>query len=150
MAVLDAKDAKDAKGANGAKGAKDAQSGRQPHAEPVFAVKGLWKIFGPRAERIVGRPEAQLRGAELLDKTGCIAAVRDVSFDVHPGEVFVVMGLSGSGKSTLVRTLIRLIEPTAGTIRIGGQDVTAADRGEPRELRRHSGSMVFQHFGLLA
>ena len=60
------------------------------------------------------------------------------------------MGLSGSGKSTLVRTLIRLIEPTAGTIRIADQDVTAASPAELRELRRHSVSMVFQHFGLLA
>jgi glycine betaine/proline transport system ATP-binding protein len=64
--------------------------------------------------------------------------------------VFVVMGLSGSGKSTLVRTLIRLIEPSAGRIRITGQDVMAADPGELRELRRHTVSMVFQHFGLLA
>ncbi len=76
--------------------------------------------------------------------------MRDVSFDVWPGEVFVVMGLSGSGKSTLVRTLIRLIEPTAGSIRIAEQDVTAASPAELRELRRHSVSMVFQHFGLLA
>ena len=60
------------------------------------------------------------------------------------------MGLSGSGKSTLVRTLIRLIEPTAGKITITGQDVMGADAGELRELRRHSVSMVFQHFGLLA
>ena len=76
--------------------------------------------------------------------------MRDVSFEVWPGEVFVVMGLSGSGKSTLVRTLIRLIEPTAGTIRIAERDVTAASAAELRELRRHSVSMVFQHFGLLA
>ena len=53
---------------------------------------------------------------ELREKTGCVAAVRDVSIEVWPGEVFVVMGLSGSGKSTLIRTLIRLIEPTAGSI----------------------------------
>jgi glycine betaine/proline transport system ATP-binding protein len=64
--------------------------------------------------------------------------------------VFVVMGLSGSGKSTLVRTLIRLIEPTAGTIEIDGHDVSAAGTAELRALRRNSVSMVFQHFGLLA
>jgi glycine betaine/proline transport system ATP-binding protein len=60
------------------------------------------------------------------------------------------MGLSGSGKSTLVRTLIRLIEPTAGTVHICGEDVTGADTAALRELRRHRVSMVFQHFGLLA
>jgi len=118
--------------------------------EPLIAASGIWKIFGPKAERILGTPDAELARAELRAKTGCVAAVRDVSFDVWPGEVFVVMGLSGSGKSTLVRTLIRLIEPTAGAIRIGGQDVTAASAAELRELRRHSVSMVFQHFGLLA
>ena len=73
-----------------------------------------------------------------------------MSIEVWPGEVFVVMGLSGSGKSTLVRTLIRLIEPTAGSIEIDGRDVMAAGRAELRELRRHTVSMVFQHFGLLA
>ncbi len=60
------------------------------------------------------------------------------------------MGLSGSGKSTLVRTLIRLIEPTAGKIEIDGRDVTAASAQQLREMRRHTSSMVFQHFGLLA
>ena len=76
--------------------------------------------------------------------------MRDVSLEVWPGEVFVVMGLSGSGKSTLVRTLIRLIEPTAGAIAIAGQDVMGASGQELRQLRRNSVSMVFQHFGLLA
>src|SRR5207247_3402775 len=61
-----------------------------------------------------------------------------------------VMGLSGSGKSTLVRTLIRLIEPSAGEIEIGGKDVIALSGSELRHLRRHTSSMVFQHFGLLA
>jgi glycine betaine/proline transport system ATP-binding protein len=86
----------------------------------------------------------------LREKTGCVVAVRDVSIEVWPGEVFVVMGLSGSGKSTLVRTLIRLIEPTAGEIEISGRDVMKATRSELRAMRRHSVSMVFQHFGLLA
>jgi len=118
--------------------------------DPLIRAHGVWKIFGPRAERIIGTPDADLSRRELREKTGCVAAVRDVSIEVWPGEVFVVMGLSGSGKSTLVRTLIRLIEPTAGKIEIAGRDVTKAGRSELRNLRRHSVSMVFQHFGLLA
>ncbi|GAB3889919.1 quaternary amine ABC transporter ATP-binding protein [Microbispora bryophytorum] len=115
----------------------------------AIEVRGLWKIFGPKADRIIGSPDAELEPAQLRAKTGCTAAVRDVSFEVRPGEVFVVMGLSGSGKSTLVRCLTRLIEPTAGELRIDGQDVRAMSAKQLRELRRHRVSMVFQHFGLL-
>jgi len=119
-------------------------------ADPVFAVEGLWKVFGPKADRVPADPElAALTPAELRSRTGCTAAVRDVSFDVRKGEVFVVMGLSGSGKSTLVRCLTRLIEPTAGSIVIDGEDVRAMDKARLRELRRHRAAMVFQHFGLL-
>jgi glycine betaine/proline transport system ATP-binding protein len=118
--------------------------------EPLLLAEGIWKVFGPHGDDLVGTPDAELSRGELREKTGCVVAVRDVSIDIRPGEVFVVMGLSGSGKSTLVRTLIRLIEPSAGRIRIIGQDVMAADPAEIRELRRHTVSMVFQHFGLLA
>ncbi|WP_367321237.1 glycine betaine/L-proline ABC transporter ATP-binding protein [Streptomyces sp. HUAS ZL42] len=117
---------------------------------PVFSVQGLWKVFGPKADRVPADPElAALDPAGLRSRTGCTAAVRDVSFDVGKGEVFVVMGLSGSGKSTLVRCLTRLVEPTAGTIAIDGEDVRAMDRARLRDLRRHRAAMVFQHFGLL-
>jgi glycine betaine/proline transport system ATP-binding protein len=118
--------------------------------DPLIRAAGVWKIFGRNADKVLGTPDADLPRAELRAKTGCVAAVRDVSFDVWPGEVFVVMGLSGSGKSTLVRCLIRLIEPTAGQVEIAGRDVTAASQAELRDLRRHTSSMVFQHFGLLA
>jgi glycine betaine/proline transport system ATP-binding protein len=117
---------------------------------PIIRAEGVWKVFGPKPERLVGSEDAFLPRGELREKTGCVVAVRDVSIEVFPGEVFVVMGLSGSGKSTLVRTLIRLIEPTAGRIEIAGRDVISADAAELRELRRRSVSMVFQHFGLLA
>ena len=103
----------------------------------------------PRSDQIIGSPEADLGRAEMLERTGCVAAVRDVSFDVAPGEVFVVMGLSGSGKSTLVRCLTRLIEPTAGMVEIGGRDVAAMSTKELMEVRRNEVAMVFQHFGLL-
>ncbi|MGW2385710.1 quaternary amine ABC transporter ATP-binding protein [Streptomyces sp. NPDC001658] len=116
----------------------------------VFSVQGLWKVFGPKAERVPADPElAALAPTELRERTGCTAAVRDVSFDVRKGEVFVVMGLSGSGKSTLVRCLTRLIEPTSGAVVIDGEDVLAMDKTRLRELRRNRASMVFQHFGLL-
>ncbi len=118
-------------------------------ADAALSVRNLWKIFGPRADKVIGTPDADLSRAELKRKTGCVVGVKDVSFDVAPGEVFVVMGLSGSGKSTLVRCLTRLIEPTAGSVEIGGRDVTHASEGELRDLRRNQVSMVFQHFGLL-
>jgi glycine betaine/proline transport system ATP-binding protein len=117
--------------------------------EPALSVEELWKIFGDRADKIIGSPDADLPRKELQAKTGCVAAVKDVSFEVQPGEVFVVMGLSGSGKSTLVRLLTRLIEPTHGSIRMGPADITSANEGELRDLRRKHVAMVFQHFGLL-
>jgi glycine betaine/proline transport system ATP-binding protein len=118
-------------------------------SDAALSVRNLWKIFGRGADGIIGTPDADLSRAELKEKTGCVVGVRDVSFDVAPGEVFVVMGLSGSGKSTLVRCLTRLIEPTAGEVVIDGHDIVAASEAELRDLRRTHASMVFQHFGLL-
>lgn len=128
----------------------EAPLAKDREGDPLLRAEGVWKLFGPKADKVIGTPDADLSRAELREKTGCIVAVRDVSLEVWPGEVFVVMGLSGSGKSTLVRTLIRLIEPTAGKVTIGNQDVIAADAGALREIRRRRVSMVFQHFGLLA
>src|SRR4051795_8427288 len=125
-------------------------NGQRHSGPPLIKAQGIWKIFGRNADKVIGTADADLSRAELREKTGCVAAVRDVSFEVYPGEVFVVMGLSGSGKSTLVRTLIRLIEPTVGRIELDGRDVTAANRDQLLQLRRHTSSMVFQHFGLLA
>jgi len=75
-------------------------------------------------------------------------ALRDVSFTVEEGEFLIIIGLSGSGKSTLLRCINRLIEPTEGQIIWKGQDITAADGGELRKIRRKIG-MVFQHFNLV-
>src|SRR3990172_5828900 len=108
---------------------------------PVIRATGVWKVFGSSPEKLVGSPGAYLPRGELREKTACVGAGRDVSIEGWPGEVFVVMGLSGSGKSTLGRTLIRLIEPTAGEIEIAGQDVMQATRSELRAMRRHSVSM---------
>lgn len=115
----------------------------------ALEVDGLWKIFGPKADRIINSADRELSRKELQAKTGHVVGVRDVSFNVAPGEVFVIMGLSGSGKSTLVRLLTRLIEPTAGTVKLFGQDITALGDAQLRDIRRRKVSMVFQHFGLL-
>ena len=121
----------------------------QTSTDTAVSCRGLWKVYGPHPERIVGSPEADLPRPELLEKTGCVAAIKDVSFDVPPGEVFVVMGLSGSGKSTLVRMINRLHDPTAGDIVVDGEDLLTIGAERLRELRRRKISMVFQHFGLL-
>lgn len=84
----------------------------------------------------------------LLKEAGATVGVNAASFEVHDGEVFVIMGLSGSGKSTLVRLLNRLIEPTGGTITIDGEDITRATPEKLREIRQKKLSMVFQNFGL--
>jgi glycine betaine/proline transport system ATP-binding protein len=117
--------------------------------DAALKVDALWKIFGARADKIIGTPDADLSRKDLQEKTGCVMAVKDVSFEVAPREVFVVMGLSGSGKSTLVRMLTRLIEPTAGSVHLGGEEITTCDEKALRELRRKRVGMVFQHFGLL-
>lgn len=108
----------------------------------------LWKVFGPRESAYARAIAAGNGSLELGDDAH--AAVCDVSFEVEPGEVFVVMGLSGSGKSTLIRCLTRLIEPTAGSVAIDGRRLGDMSAAQLRELRRSVCAMVFQHFGLFA
>ncbi len=114
----------------------------------TISCRNVWKIFGPNPERVQAELDPALSKGQILEETGHVVAVKDVSFDVRPGEIFVIMGLSGSGKSTLVRCISRLIEPTAGQVLVEGSDVIAMDEEQLRELRRHKMSMVFQHFGL--
>jgi phosphonate transport system ATP-binding protein len=75
-------------------------------------------------------------------------ALRDISFEVKPGEFLVIIGLSGSGKSTLMRTINGMIQPTSGKIYIDGVDITTLSPQEMRRLRRHIG-MIFQQFNLV-
>jgi glycine betaine/proline transport system ATP-binding protein len=117
-------------------------------SEAKISCRGVWKVFGPQADKVKASVDADSTPAQVLQDTGHVLAVRDVSFDVRQGETFVVMGLSGSGKSTLVRCISRLVEPTAGSIIVNGEDIVAMDDKQLIELRRHNMSMVFQHFGL--
>ena len=112
-------------------------------------VKNLWKIFGPQPERVFTEEHRHKSRSELQEELGVVVALRDVSFNVDSGQIFVVMGLSGSGKSTLIRCLIRLIEATKGEIYVGGKEVIGLDKKELISFRRNKIAMVFQHFGLL-
>jgi glycine betaine/proline transport system ATP-binding protein len=93
--------------------------------------------------------ETILKAAGLTKSFGKTNAVVDASFDVHRGEIFVVMGLSGSGKSTLIRMLNGLLEPTSGSVTVAGTKITGLPSAKLRDVRRKSVSMVFQHFALL-
>lgn len=115
---------------------------------PVISCKNVWKIFGANPEAYLAKMPPDLSFDDMREQ-GYIAGVKDVSLDVHKGEMLVIMGLSGSGKSTLVRCFSRLHEITGGTIEVDGQDIMALPEKELIELRRSKMGMVFQSFGLL-
>ena len=117
-------------------------------ATPAISVRGLWKVFGPRADKIVGTPFANLTRDELLRKTGCTAAVRDVTFDVAPGEIVGLVGESGSGKSTVAQAAMRVLPPpgviTGGRVLFEGRDLFDLDDAALRAIRWKKISWVMQ------
>ena len=116
--------------------------------QTLVSVRNLWKMFGYDGSELP--PEmASLSKSELREDHGNDIGLKDVSFDVAQGEIFVVMGLSGSGKSTLIRTLSRLIEPSRGSIFVSDDDILDYDEEQLIQYRRTKTAMVFQHFGLL-
>ncbi|MEL6736890.1 MAG: glycine betaine/L-proline ABC transporter ATP-binding protein [Pseudomonadota bacterium] len=115
---------------------------------PVISCRNVWKIFGNDPERFLKNMKDGMSFDEIRE-AGYIAGVKDVSIDVHKGEMLVIMGLSGSGKSTLVRCFSRLHEITGGTIEVDGQDIMSLSEKDLIELRRSKMGMVFQSFGLL-
>ena len=121
--------------------------------EIKLSCRNVWKVYGEQPDRFFASREGAVDDpaglAEEIREAGDIVAACDVSFDVHVGEIFVIMGLSGSGKSTVVRCLSRLVEPTAGHILLDGEDLLAVSERELIDIRRHKMGMVFQSFGLL-
>ncbi|HEY8721847.1 glycine betaine/L-proline ABC transporter ATP-binding protein [Pengzhenrongella sp.] len=113
----------------------------------ALRAEGVFKVFGRRPQEAVKRLRDGASREEI--KNLGTAAVIDTSFEVTPGETFVVMGLSGSGKSTLIRMLNGLVRPTAGKILLGDADLSQVSASELREIRQRKVSMVFQHFALL-
>lgn len=117
-------------------------------AAALIRCQGVSKAFGPRTREALGLAAQGVLREDILRRTGCLLAVQDVTFEVRPGELFVIMGLSGSGKSTLVRLVNRLVEPSAGTVEVDGRDVGSLSDKSLRQLRNEKMSMVFQHFAL--
>lgn len=95
----------------------------------------------------MSQPILSLRNLQKTYPNG-VTALKDVSFDVQPGEFLVVIGLSGSGKSTLLRCINRLINPTAGEIFFRGTRIDQVRGAAVRGLRREI-AMIFQHFNLI-
>ena len=115
----------------------------------LIEIEGLYQIFGPHPEKVLPKVKAGASKEEVLAETGHTVGLQDINLAIQKGEIFVIMGLSGSGKSTLIRHFNRLIDPTAGQIKVNGDDVMQFPMKELTEFRRHKMSMVFQHFGLL-
>ena len=117
-------------------------------AQPVIKCESVYKIFGDNAAKILAQSGGKVDTESLL-KAGCVIGVNNASFEVHKGEMLVIMGLSGSGKSTLLRCISRLIDTTAGDIFIDGEDLLAMNAKELINIRRNKMGMVFQNFALL-
>jgi ABC-type glutathione transport system ATPase component len=98
---------------------------------PLFEIRNLSKIFAHSDSPFAGKSRGEVR------------AVDDVSLEIHAGETLGLVGESGSGKSTLGRLVLRLIEPTSGSILYNGRDLVSISRGEMRQLRRDL-QIIFQ------
>ncbi len=98
---------------------------------PLFEIRNLSKIFPHSDSPFASKSRGEVR------------AVDDVSLEIHAGETLGLVGESGSGKSTLGRLILRLIEPTSGSILYQGRDLVSIGRGEMRKLRRDL-QIIFQ------
>ncbi len=117
--------------ASAAPGALTAPASTTTSAEPLLRVTELTKHFPSYRQTVLRRPDAPVR------------AVDGLSFSLRRGETIGLVGESGCGKSTTGRTILRLLEPTSGTIELDGRDITRVAGRDLRALRRQM-QMIFQ------
>lgn len=125
-----------------------AKAANSTTGDPVIRCDSVYKIFGDNAQSMLANANGVVDAAKFHE-AGCIVGVNNASFEVHSGELLIIMGLSGSGKSTLLRCISRLTDATGGKIFIEGEDIMAMDNKKLIELRRSKMGMVFQGFALL-
>ncbi len=118
-------------------------------SDAKIQIKNLYKIFGKNPKTAMEYVKEGVGKDELLEKHNHVLGLKDINLDIPERSIQVVMGLSGSGKSTLIRHINRLIEPTAGSVTIDGDEVLKMNEEDLRSFRRSKTAMVFQRFALL-
>ncbi len=132
----------------------DGMSDQTPRAveDVKLSCRNLWKVYGTRPSYYFDTSGYSINVDDLTERMrreAHVPAAIDVSFDVHVGEIFVIMGLSGSGKSTVVRCLSRLVDASYGQVLLDGENLLEMSPKALIGVRRHKMGMVFQNFGLL-
>ncbi len=119
----------------------------------AISIKNLDVIFGEQATQSLALLDEGKTRQEVIDATGDVVGVHDVSLDIEEGEICVLMGLSGSGKSSLLRAINGLNTISRGSLEVqdGEQsiDLASCDTTALRHLRTNRISMVFQKFALM-
>jgi glycine betaine/proline transport system ATP-binding protein len=117
--------------------------------KPQVIIEDVWKLYGKDPKKVFTKKLMNESKNTIQEKTGCILGLKSINLEIKKGEFYILMGLSGSGKSTLIRSLIRLVKPTKGSIIINDQDITKMNNEQLLQFRRDTFGMVFQHYGLL-
>ncbi|WP_432348644.1 ATP-binding cassette domain-containing protein (plasmid) [Shinella yambaruensis] len=116
----------------------------------MIELEDVWKVFGTDEQAVLAEARRSVPDDAVLKRLCAVIGVGGASLSVEKGELVCLMGLSGSGKSTLVRLINRLLEPSAGKVRIDGGDILSLGPRALRELRSRRIGMVFQSHALLA
>lgn len=114
-----------------------------------ISIQGLTKVFGKEPSTALSYVNQGVSKQDLLQQYRHVLALHDINMQIQSHKIEVIMGLSGSGKSTLVRHINRLLEPTAGSISVDGEDILTMSEARLRNFRQSKIAMVFQNFALL-